>query len=51
MFRSAPLHQEKRVVRENDDDAEAEQAARLFGIYVGRDGNPHAAKPQAREGS
>merc|ERR1719183_3426529 len=51
MFRSAPLHQEKRVVRETDDDAEAEQAARLFGIYVGRDGNPHAQKPQAREGA
>merc|ERR1719421_355783 len=51
MFRSAPLHQEKKVVRETDDDAEAEQTARLFGIYVGRDGNPHAQKPQAREGA
>merc|ERR1719258_327620 len=38
--RTLALHQKKRVVRETDDDAEAEQAARLFGIYVGRDGNP-----------
>jgi len=46
MFRSAPLHQEKKVVRETDDDAEAEQTAKLFGIFVGRDGNPHATKPE-----
>merc|ERR1719409_1359414 len=46
MFRSAPLHQEKRVVRETDDDAEAEQAARLFGIYVGRDGTRTRLSPK-----
>merc|ERR1719408_108368 len=49
MFRSAPLHQEKRVVRETDDDAEAEQAARLFGIYVSKDGACGATKPEKIE--
>lgn len=50
MFRSAPLHQEKKVVNETDDDADAEQIAKLFGIFVGRDGNPHAQKPEKVDG-
>ena len=45
MFRSAPLHQTKRVVKETDDDEEAERNARIFGIYMGRDGVPCAFKP------
>merc|ERR1719399_2036660 len=38
MFRSAPLIRAKKVVRETNDDEEAERAMRIFGIYMAKDG-------------
>jgi len=49
MFRSPPLHQEKKVVRDTDDDAEAEELARKFGIYVAKDGQCGASKPEKQD--
>ena len=44
MFRSAPLLQEKKVVRETDDDAEAEQTAKLFGARPPSGSDPGTPK-------
>lgn len=46
MFRSPPLHQEKREVEEDDGFEDACKDHRVFGIWIDNEGMPNAEKPQ-----
>lgn len=45
MFRSAPLFQARKVVKEDDGFEEAERDHNVFGIWIGKDGVPNATQP------
>ena len=45
MFRSQPKLTEKKVVKEDRHEVERERDQRIFGIYLDKNGLPHASKP------
>jgi hypothetical protein len=45
MFRSAPLFQARKVVKEDDGFDEAERDHGVFGIWIAKDGIPNATQP------
>mmetsp|Transcript_44471 Transcript_44471/g.105386 ORF Transcript_44471/g.105386 Transcript_44471/m.105386 type:complete len:567 (+) Transcript_44471:56-1756(+) len=45
MFRSAPLHQARRIVQEDDGYDQAVREHAIFGIWMQKDGLPCAAEP------
>jgi hypothetical protein len=45
MFRSAPLFQARKVVKEDDGFEDAERDHNVFGIWIAKDGIPNATQP------